>query len=824
MHKKLSQRPWQAITAVMAGALFLAGNPSTFLPASAASTSVHRIAGDTRLATAARVAEEAFPGGTGWAVLTGADDWQATLGAGALAGTLRAAQLLSWPDRLEETEGALDRLGVKRIIIVGTIHSVSGSVERSLREKYVVERIAPHTLSGDNHYELARLLTARTILAAGGGVIETPGEIPGASPSELASERPSIKPQPSTSPRTSPSPTPSAPSGKPRAKLADTIGGELATERPDVGKNRPTLPIWKVPTGMGIIDKKRTVFIASGHAFPDALAASALSYKAGVPVLFASGPGEEFPAHTLLAIKAYNPQRIVVLGGQQAIDDGAVQAFRAQTTNAEVVRLAGVDRVATSVEIAKWSISKAAFDPDMVSVARGDAFPDAMTAGQYAANQGSPIILSTAPKYLTDVPVDFVLNHCRSVNKIVGFGGNAALDKDVLNALATAGGCTRPRQLPQVVPAPSIPAPKPTTRPTDEPSARPTETPSDQPSTQPTALPTPPSADASDAMKRVAITPWKIHPEVNRQIRTDVSGMEDKISTLSVLALTGTRDNAKLPRQVNWGLLACNQVRLDNVGVPIFSDANNDGYADGLGHASNEGIEITGINGRNVPNGKLLINQAVTTGRTNAILTSGIDDCAWVTAFDPADNNKIRVDKEGRAITPLGLGWLRIGKGPKPGDQAPRETNPKHVYNITPATTTKRIGEPVELTLTRRDGKAPSGRLTIVGMPCTSVTVGQGDVLVKPSPTDPRAGLGYGSTDHNHANVTHFNGKLDPRPRRLFGASPVNGEFRFTVNAPKADCGAFMVIEGNGNGKLDLDAARRPIEPFGVATVRWTQQ
>lgn len=847
MYSFSSMRPWQAVAGAVAAALLVAANPLTQLPAEAAPAAIKRISGDTRLATAARVAEESFPQGTEWAVLTSADDWHATLGAAPLAGKLKAAQLLTWPERLDETAKTLERLGVKRIIIVGSISKVSGAIERDLSQKYAVERISPTNLGEGNQYELARLLTARTIVAAGGNATETPGSIPEtsetpaatASPSASATPTATASATPTTKPTTQPNPagkaageataddpaalpTAEAPAGEANPVSGEQAASELAAPvaeaQPVAGqtllKNRPSTPKWQVPSTIAKVGGKRTVFVASGNAFPDALAASAAAYHTTVPVLFVDQPGKALPQHTELALKAFAPEQIVVLGGTSAVGADTVKELTAASGASTVERISGADRVATSVAFAEWSVKKIGFDPHTVSVARGDAFPDAVTAGQYAGNHKAPIVLSTGPKYLTDLPVKFVLNRCKAVNRVVGFGGRAALDDTVLQAFSKAGGCVKPTNLPQVAPGKPKPSPSASATPTTKPTPTPTNSPAPSPS---------PSNGSTDAMKRLVNTKWRIHPEIKRQIRTNASGMQDTISTLSVLALHGTRDGSKLPKQVNWGLFACNKVRIDSSGVPIFSDSNNDGYADGLGHASNEGIDITGINGRNVANGKLLLNQPVTNGLTNAILTSGIDDCAWVAAFDPADNNKIKVNKEGRAVTPLGLGWLRIGNGPKPGEQQGREVNPKHIYTVTPENSTKRANEGVELTVKRKDGKAVNRRLSVVSMPCKSVTVGQGDVLVKPMPNDPRAGLGYGNTDTNRATVTHFMGKPEAKPRRIFTGSPQNGQFKFTVNATGADCGAFMVIEGNGNGKLDLDAAGRPTEPFGVSNVRWTK-
>lgn len=80
---------------------------------------------------------------------------------------------------------------------------------------------------------------------------------------------------------------------------------------------------------------------------------------------------------------------IVILGGSGAVSD-AVAAQLATCTTGSVTRLAGGNRYATAVAISKWAYPAGA---DVVYVARGDNFPDALAGAAAAGADGGPVLL-----------------------------------------------------------------------------------------------------------------------------------------------------------------------------------------------------------------------------------------------------------------------------------------------------------------------------------------------------------------------------------------------------------------------------------------------
>jgi len=153
-----------------------------------------------------------------------------------------------------------------------------------------------------------------------------------------------------------------------------------------------------------------TVVIASGEAFPDGLSASPLAGGYRAPLLLT--PRASLPPAVATEIQRLGATRIFVVGGTAAVSDTVLNQLKALVPNptANVRRISGANRYATSVAVAEYIYSNfAAFTPGPFIV-RGDAFPDALAASPYAYSQVRPILLigqNSAPAELKT----FVSNH-----------------------------------------------------------------------------------------------------------------------------------------------------------------------------------------------------------------------------------------------------------------------------------------------------------------------------------------------------------------------------------------------------------------------------
>ena len=166
-------------------------------------------------------------------------------------------------------------------------------------------------------------------------------------------------------------------------------------------------------------------FVATGAAFPDALAAGPAATKAGGPVLLTQSG--TLPAATRAELVRLAPSTIYLLGGTSAVSEGVRQAIQ-QATGKPVVRLAGSDRFATAV-----AISKAFFNrPPTVYLATGMNFPDALAAVPAAGRTGSPLLLVHRASVPSVVAAELVRLH---PPRTLLTGGTAVLSDAVISQL-----------------------------------------------------------------------------------------------------------------------------------------------------------------------------------------------------------------------------------------------------------------------------------------------------------------------------------------------------------------------------------------------------
>lgn len=153
----------------------------------------------------------------------------------------------------------------------------------------------------------------------------------------------------------------------------------------------------------------RTVVLADGVTGADALAAGWWTSFWQVPVLLHGGSGE-LPRATAAALETLDVDNIVILGGEERVGPAVVARAEA-LAGARAVRIAGADRYATSVEMARrlggwWPTGRGAdFEGSLVCLAASSGagtaavgWPDALGAGPWcgaangaAANPGAPV-------------------------------------------------------------------------------------------------------------------------------------------------------------------------------------------------------------------------------------------------------------------------------------------------------------------------------------------------------------------------------------------------------------------------------------------------
>ena len=132
-------------------------------------------------------------------------------------------------------------------------------------------------------------------------------------------------------------------------------------------------------------EKGKPVFLASGMTFPDALSAGPAVAKVSGSLFLVRPTGLD--EVTVQAIRALEPSEIFIIGGE-----GAVSTFVEDQAKAiaPVSRLGGATRYETSVAVADR------FFPghqELVFVATGTNFPDALSASAGGGALGAPVLL-----------------------------------------------------------------------------------------------------------------------------------------------------------------------------------------------------------------------------------------------------------------------------------------------------------------------------------------------------------------------------------------------------------------------------------------------
>lgn len=191
---------------------------------------------------------------------------------------------------------------------------------------------------------------------------------------------------------------------------------------------------------IGELDGLRTAFVASGGDFPDALAAGAPAAAPDDPLPILLTEQSQLSTAAADAVTDRDIEQAVIVGGEAAVSEQVATDLSA--LGVEVRRLAGANRLATAARVADFTVANFAAEGDDVQLARGDLFPDALTAGPYAGLTDAPILLAATPTALGTETTAWLDRSCLLMESVEGLGGTAALSPAVLaEAADVAEGC-----------------------------------------------------------------------------------------------------------------------------------------------------------------------------------------------------------------------------------------------------------------------------------------------------------------------------------------------------------------------------------------------
>ncbi|GAA1422354.1 hypothetical protein GCM10009640_14980 [Agrococcus citreus] len=208
--------------------------------------------------------------------------------------------------------------------------------------------------------------------------VSVPTPAPSPTPTPVPTPTPTPTPPPSPTPTPVPTPTPTpTPPPSPSAPDVERVEGADRFESAVLLSERYNVP-----------STTRTVYLVSGQKFPDALSAAPAAAQQGGALLLTLS--DRLPADVAVELRRLNPSTVVVVGGETTISPEVVASVRSNLPRASVTRLAGQDRFATSVAIARHAFP----DATEAFVTSGEGFPDALSAAPIAAQRGAPVLLT----------------------------------------------------------------------------------------------------------------------------------------------------------------------------------------------------------------------------------------------------------------------------------------------------------------------------------------------------------------------------------------------------------------------------------------------
>ncbi|WP_242976104.1 cell wall-binding repeat-containing protein [Desulfosporosinus sp. FKB] len=168
------------------------------------------------------------------------------------------------------------------------------------------------------------------------------------------------------------------------------------------------------------------VILTRDDQFSDALAAAPLSKKLDAPILMTGS--SQLDDRTLTEIRNLGAKNIYIVGGTVAVSQGIQDSLNGEFT---VTRIAGQQAYDTAAQIS----ATVGIDPTQtVYIANYAAIPDAIAISAFAAEQGSPILLtekdsvpSSTAKALADL----------KASNVVLLGGTAVIGNSVQNQLGS---------------------------------------------------------------------------------------------------------------------------------------------------------------------------------------------------------------------------------------------------------------------------------------------------------------------------------------------------------------------------------------------------
>lgn len=179
-----------------------------------------------------------------------------------------------------------------------------------------------------------------------------------------------------------------------------------------------------VPDGV----RAPVVYLADGMNPPDALAAGPAAIAHG-GVLLLTG-STSLPEETRAELRRLNPERLVIVGGPGAVSKAVEAQVRTLLRQTSVERLGGATRYETGRAVVRDTFRES----EVVLIATGRNYPDALAAGPAAGYLGAPVVLVDGAAASIDSATSALIADLGATHAIL-VGGPGAVSAGIENSL-----------------------------------------------------------------------------------------------------------------------------------------------------------------------------------------------------------------------------------------------------------------------------------------------------------------------------------------------------------------------------------------------------
>jgi putative cell wall-binding protein len=183
------------------------------------------------------------------------------------------------------------------------------------------------------------------------------------------------------------------------------------------GKDRYETSL-KIINLIGDTDK---VFVVTGNDFPDALSVASIAAKMGIPIILTDKNSMTDGVNQY--ISRNHIQNSYIIGGQGIISDNIKNRFP------NSLRIFGHSRYETNVEVLIYFSQE--LNLDMVYMATGEDFPDALSGAAISYSTNSPMILCSTN--INETTENYIKSNSFLINKINFLGGEAVVSSKHAN-------------------------------------------------------------------------------------------------------------------------------------------------------------------------------------------------------------------------------------------------------------------------------------------------------------------------------------------------------------------------------------------------------